>query len=245
MPPIPGAISTRGVKIAAVVPTTLIDYPDRVAALVYTAGCNLRCPFCHNSELVLPEAVNGLSLIQENALVAMLTDRQTFLDGVVITGGEPTIQSDLRQFIEWIKGLDLLVKLDTNGTRPEVLEALLEAHLLDYVAMDLKAPTARYDELTGVRVDPDAIERSIHLILERAPDYEFRTTAAPTLTAEDLEQAAAWIAGAKRYILQPFVLPEGKRLVEPSWETKAALSEGELHAVWDRIEPRFGDGGVR
>jgi len=232
-------------KIAALVPTTLIDYPQRVAALLYTAGCNFRCPFCHNSELVLPEEVSRQSLIQENEIVALLTDRQTFLDGLVITGGEPTLQSDLVPFIERVKRLGLLVKLDTNGTRPEILEALLEARLLDYVAMDLKGPATRYDELAGVPVEIDTINQAICLIIDRAPDYEFRTTVAPTLTADDLEQAAAWIAGAKRYVLQPFVLPEGKHLVEPSWETKAALSEGELRTVWERIKPRFGSGGVR
>ncbi|GAG15968.1 unnamed protein product, partial [marine sediment metagenome] len=161
-------------KIAAVVPTTLIDYPDRMAASVYTAGCNLRCPFCHNSELVLPEEVSRLSLIQENEIVALLTDRQAFLDGVVISGGEPTIQSDLLRFTEQIKSLGFLVKLDTNGTRPEVLEALLEARLLDYVAMDLKGPATRYDELVGVPVEIDTIKRAIRLIIDRAPDYEFR-----------------------------------------------------------------------
>ena len=216
-----------------------------MAALVYTAGCNLRCPFCHNSELVLPEEVSRLSFIEENEIVALLTDRQAFLDGVVISGGEPTIQSDLLRFTEQIKSLGFLVKLDTNGTRPEVLEALLEARLLDYVAMDLKGPATRYDELAGVPVEIDTIKRAIRLIIERAPDYEFRTTVAPTLTAEDIEQATTLIAGAKRYILQRFVLPEGKRLVDISWEGKAALSEEELHTVWERIKPKFGDGGVR
>jgi len=234
-----------GMKIAALVPTTLIDYPQRVAALLYTAGCNFRCPFCHNAELVLPEEVERLSLIQENEIVALLTDRQTFLDGLVITGGEPTIQSDLVPFIERVKRLGLLVKLDTNGSRPQVLETLLKAQLLDYVAMDIKAPAGRYAEFTGVAVDMDAIKRSIRLIIEQAPDYEFRTTAAPTLTADDIELAATWIGGTKRYILQGFVLPEGKRLVDISWEAKAALSEQELHTVWERIKSRFGDGGVR
>jgi len=224
---------------------TLINYPDRMAALVYTAGCNLRCPFCHNSELVLPEEVGRLSLIQENEIVALLTDRQAFLDGVVISGGEPTTQPDLLRFTEQIKSLGFLVKLDTNGTRPKVLEALLEARLLDYVAMDLKGPATRYDELAGVPVEIDTIKRAIRLIVERAPDYEFRTTVAPTMTAEDIEQAITWIAGAKRYILQRFVLPEGKRLVDRSWAGKDALSEEELHTVWERIKPNFGDGGVR
>jgi len=233
------------VKIAAVVPTTLIDYPDRTAALIFTAGCNLRCPFCHNRELVLPEEAARVSLIRESDIVTLLADRQGFLDGVVISGGEPTLQPDLAHFLERIKDLGFLVKLDTNGTRPEVLEALLEARLVDYVAMDVKGPASKYGELAGVAVKIDTISRAIRLIIERAPDYEFRTTVAPTLTVEDIELVAAWIAGAKRYILQRFVLPEGKRLVDRRWEAKAALSEGELRAAWERIRPKFEDGGVR
>jgi len=232
-------------KIAALVPTTLIDYPQRVAALLYTAGCNFRCPFCHNSELVLPEKIGALQLISEHEVLSLLKERQEFLDGLVISGGEPTLQSDLVPFIERVKRLGLLVKLDTNGSRPQVLEALLKAQLLDYVAMDLKGPVTRYDELAGVPVEIETIKRSIGLIIEQAPGYEFRTTVAPTLTAEDIEQATTLITGAKRYILQGFVLPEGKRLVDISWEAKAALSEQERHTVWERIKSKFGDGGVR
>lgn len=232
-------------KIAALVPTTLIDYPQRVAALLYTAGCNFRCSFCHNPELVLPEEVSRLSLIQENEIVALLTDRQTFLDGLVITGGEPTLQSDLVPFIERVKRLGLLVKLDTNGSRPQVLEALLKAQLLDYVAMDIKAPAGRYAEFTGVAVDMDAIKRSIRLIIEQAPDYEFRTTVAPMLTPENLHDAASLITGAKRYTLQPFTSPQEKDLVDPTWNGKAALSEAELHRIWKKISGHFSRGGVR
>jgi len=232
-------------KIASIFSTTLIDYPGHVAALIFTAGCNYRCPFCHNSELVLPEKIRALSLIPEADVFSVLKERQEFLDGVVITGGEPAIQPDLARFVEQVRHLGFLVKLDTNGSRPDVLEPLLEAQLLDYVAMDLKGPPARYDKLAGVRVDLDAIERSIRLIIEQAPDYEFRTTVAPTMTFQDIEATVALVAGAKRYILQQFVSPQEKDLVDPAWRGKVALSEGELHTLWEAIKDNFSEGGVR
>ena len=232
-------------KIANLQPTTLIDYPGKVAAVVFTLGCNFRCPFCHNSELVLPEKMHERALIPESEVIAFLAQRQGFLDGVVITGGEPTIQPDLAQFIECVKKLSLLVKLDTNGSRSEVLAALLETQSLDYVAMDLKGPKVRYDELAGVHVDLDAIERSIRLIIDLAPDYEFRTTVSPSMTAADIREAIALIAEAKRFTLQRFVLPQGKDLVDPTWGKEDALSEAQLHALWETIKDKFSDGGVR
>ncbi len=231
--------------IAYLLPTTLIDYPGKVAAVCFTTGCNFRCPFCHNCELVLPERIKKLKLIPKNEVLYFLRERRGFLDGLVITGGEPTVQPDLFRFIEKVKGVGLLVKLDTNGSRPEVLEELFNARLLDYIAMDLKAPAARYDEMAGVHVDMAAITRSIRLIIEQAPDYEFRTTSAPTMTAKDIEEAVSLIAGAKRYFLQQFVVPTGKDLVDPAWNQKTALSEGELRALWERIKGNFTEGGVR
>ena len=232
-------------KIAQILPTTLIDYPNRVAALIYTPLCNFRCPFCHNSELVLPEKIRELQLIPENDILYFLREREKFLDALCITGGEPTLQDDLPRFIEWVKRIGLLVKLDTNGSRPEVLKELFDNHLLDYVAMDIKGPTNQYDELAGVHVDLDAVRRSIKLIIDRAPDYEFRTTAAPTITTKDIEDTVELVQGAKRYFLQQFVVPTDKDLVDPAWNEKTALSKTELEAVWERIKGNFSDGGVR
>jgi len=232
-------------RIAYVLPTTLIDYPGKVAALAFTAGCNFRCPFCHNCELVLPEKIKKLKLIPENEVLYFLREREKFLDALCITGGEPTLQEDLPRFIERAKRLGLLVKLDTNGSHPEVLKELFDNQLLDYVAMDLKGPAARYDEMAGVHVDMAAITRSIRLIIEQAPDYEFRTTTAPTITAKDIKETVSLIAGAKRYYLQQFVVPTDKDLVDPAWNQKTALSEGELRALWERIKGNFTAGGVR
>jgi pyruvate formate lyase activating enzyme len=232
-------------KIAHLLPTTLIDYPDRVAALAYTAGCNFRCPFCHNSELVLPEKIKKMPLVPENDILQFLQERGRFLDALSITGGEPTLHGDLPCFIEKVKRLGLLVKLDSNGSRPEVLKRLLDNHLVDYIAMDVKGPAERYSELAGIKVDMDAINASIEQIIERAPDYELRTTMAPTITAEDVEGVVKLIRGSKRYFLQAFVIPDGKDLVDPTWNEKTALSKAELNEIWKTIEDKFPHGGVR
>ena len=232
-------------EIAALVPTSLIDFPRTPAAVLFTAGCNFCCPFCHNPELVLPEKIDELERISEEEVFDFLRDRKGFLDGIVITGGEPTIDADLAGFVERVKSLGYRVKLDTNGSRPEVLAALLDAGLLDFIAMDLKAPLTRYAEFAGVPVDIDSLKESITLIRDLAPDYEFRTTAAPTLTGRDLEAMTELIDGARSYWLQPFVVPEGKRLVDPAWRTKTALAEEGLRAVWKTIEGDFEGGGVR
>ena len=236
---------TTVMKIAQILPTTLIDYPNRVAALIYTPLCNFRCPFCHNSELVLPEKIRELQLIPENDILYFLREREKFLDALCITGGEPTLQEDLPRFIGRVKQLGLLVKLDTNGSHPEVLEELFDNHLLDYVAMDVKGPATRYDELAGGHVDLDAIRRSLRLIMDRAPDYEFRTTVAPTIATENIEDTVELVKGAKRYFLQKFIVPTDKDLVDPAWNKKTALSKAELEAVWERIRGNFTEGGVR
>jgi len=232
-------------RTAHVEPTSLIDYPGRVAAVLFTAGCNFRCPFCHNAELVLPEKVCALRLLNLDEVLAFLAERRGFLDGLVVTGGEPTIQEDLASLLTEVKRLGLLVKLDTNGSRPLVFEDLLERELVDYVALDVKAPFERYPEFAGVEVDLEDIRRSIALVRERAPDYEFRTTVAPGLTSDDLQTMAMLLPGAKRWFLQPFVVPEGKALVDPRWEHRAALSRSELGALWRGLSPRFAGGGTR
>jgi pyruvate formate lyase activating enzyme len=232
-------------RFAYLLPTTLIDFPGLVAALVYTPGCNLRCPFCHNSELVMPEKIRALDLIEEEEVLSLLDERKGFLDGLCITGGEPTLHEGLPGFIERVKSLGLAVKLDTNGMRPERLKELLDSRSLDYVAMDVKGPPGRYSGLTGVKINFEKIESSIRIILSQAPDYEFRTTVVPTLGLEDIKKVASLIAGAKRYYLQRFVVPTGKELVDPTWNERVAPSEDDLQAMWGEIKPGFPEGGAR
>jgi len=222
--------------------TTLIDYPGKIAATLFTVGCNFRCPFCHNPELVDSDRL--APTLDEDEVLDRLRERVGFIDGVVISGGEPTIQSSFPSFVERVKRLGLLVKLDTNGSHPDVLGQLLAAHAIDYVAMDVKAPPDDYEHLTGGFCDLDAIERAIDLIVERAPDYEFRTTVAPPLGREDVLRIADRLSGARRYVLQAFRVPE-KGLVDPAWETRTGLSKGELDRLWNEIRSSFVAGGVR
>ncbi len=182
--------------------TSFIDYPDKIVSTVFFGRCNFRCPYCHNSDLVLGEE---LPQIEEKALLEHLENRRGKLDGICITGGEPTLHPDLPEFIRHVKERGFLVKLDSNGTNPGMLEELLDEGLVDYIAMDIKAPKDKYPEITGVKVNMESIQRSIDIIRRRAPDYEFRTTAVRELTDEgDLIAIGKWIKGSKRYVLQQF-----------------------------------------
>jgi pyruvate formate lyase activating enzyme len=188
-------------KIGGFQKTSLLDYPDRISAIVWTSGCNFRCPFCYNRKL----AIGTTELFPNEELLSFLSKRRGLLEGVVISGGEPLLQDDLADFIKKIKKLGLLVKVDTNGTFPEKLRGLLDQQLVDYVAMDVKAPKEKYRELVGTDVKMEKIDASVELIKTNAPAYEFRTTVVPTLLKkEDIIDIAKWLAGAERYYLQQF-----------------------------------------
>lgn len=184
---------------------TLLDYPGRVACTVFTAGCNFRCPFCHNAGLVT--RIDGAERIGEQDILSYLLKRKGILDGVCITGGEPTLQRDLADFIRRIRELGYAVKLDTNGADPATLCSLIDQGLLDYVAMDIKNSPTRYAETVGLpHFDLAPVRESVALLLGGRVDFEFRTTVTDELhTPQDIGEAAAWIAGAPRYFLQPFV----------------------------------------
>ena len=186
--------------------TTLLDYPEKLACTVFTGGCNFRCPFCHNASLVLrPSDVKEIS---EESFFSYINKRKGLLDGVCITGGEPLLNKDIEDFISRIKSLGFLVKLDTNGAFPDRLEALLDKGLVDYVAMDVKNSPAKYATTAGLedKLDLSLIERSIKIIMNKAPDYEFRTTVVRELhTKEDIEEISKWLVGTRRYFLQKYV----------------------------------------
>jgi len=232
------------VQIAAFVPLSLSDHEGRVAAVVFLHGCNFRCPFCHNPDLVLPERGTPQRFARGDVLRA-LGERRAFLDSVVITGGEPTVAPDLASFLDDIRSLGLLVKLDTNGSRPDVLEELFARQLVDTVAMDVKAPQERYPTFAGLAVDLAAIGDSMRVIRARAPDYEFRTTVAPGLARSDLLKIAQWLEGAKRYVLQPFRVPPEKGLLDPAWAEREALSPAALREIWTSMASLVRGGGVR
>lgn len=184
--------------------TSLIDYPDHIATVLFTGGCNFCCPMCHNADLVLRPA--EIPTLPEEEVWDFLARREGMVNGIVITGGEPTLQPALPPFLQRLKDADLDVKLDTNGYLPDVLKALLGKGLLDYVALDIKAPPEKYPLLTGLSdLDVTRIEQSIDLLKESDIPYEFRTTVVPGLLNEnDVASIAQWIAGADQYALQQF-----------------------------------------
>ena len=184
---------------------TLLDYPGKIACTVFFAGCNLRCPFCHNASLVLGER-SANAVMEADAFFEFLSSRRGKLEGVCVTGGEPTLQPELTAFLERIKAMGFLVKLDTNGSRPEVLRDVVERGLVDYVAMDIKNSPEKYTLTCGGVDILDAVRQSAAYLMNSDVAYEFRTTVVdPLHTAEDLRAVGAWLRGAKRYYLQSFV----------------------------------------
>ena len=184
---------------------SLLDFPGKVAATVFTGGCNLRCPFCHNAPLVLPG--RGTSALDAGGVLDFLASRRGLLDGVVLSGGEPLLQPDAADFLAEVKAMGFAVKLDTNGCHPDALADILDRRLADYVAMDIKNSLEKYPWTVGVPgFDTAPVERSARLLMEGPADYEFRTTLVrPFHEVGDMETIGRWLRGARRYYLQAFV----------------------------------------
>jgi pyruvate formate lyase activating enzyme len=198
-------------KISGLQPVTASDFPGRMAAIVFTQGCNFHCPFCHNASL-LP--MDSDSLIEEDTVLGFLQKREKLLDGVVISGGEPCLQDDLVRFCRQVKKIGFDLKLDTNGSRPEVIEGLLDENLVDFIAMDIKAPLARLPELTGTDFHGPQISQSISLIAASGVDHLFRTTdVKPLLSSEDHLSIKKMVPPGSLHVVQPFV---AKNAMAPS-----------------------------
>lgn len=202
---------------------SLLDYPDKIACVVFTLGCNLRCHYCHNSEFVLSEKVRQIKNGREQCeqFFQFLETRRWILDGVSICGWEPTIQKNLRDFIIRIRSLWFLVKLDTNGQNPELLRELLGEWLLDYIAMDIKHTWNKYELLVWMKVNTNDYKLSTEIIRSMAPDYEFRTTVISWIhTLYDIEDIARELSWSRRYVLQGFrsgkVLNEDMPMTPPT-----------------------------
>ena len=219
-------------RISGLQKMTLLDYPGKIACTVFLGGCNFRCPFCHNGELL----ENGAETVMEKEeFLTFLSKRKGLLDAVCVSGGEPMLQADLAQLLREIKNLGYLTKLDTNGSRPEVLKDLVEAGLLDYVAMDIKNSPARYEQTVGAKVRMDQIEESIRYLLKGHVDYELRTTVAAQFHDEESVAAMGqWVASLgqnakiKRWFVQPFVDRDTvlfAGLAKPSDTQMAAFTE--------------------
>ena len=198
--------------------TSLIDFPSCVAAVIFTCGCSFRCLYCHNPELTSDK---GAASIPEEEITEYLDEHTDWLDGVVITGGEPTMQEDLLEFIEKLKGRGFLVKLDTNGYNPDVLKKLLDSGVLDYIAMDVKSEFSNYSSVVGSNVDVDRLKSSIDLIRESGVKHEFRTTMVPGLVGKkEILAISEYLKGSKLYVIQNFmnkkeVLDSSLKKVEP------------------------------
>lgn len=220
---------------------SLIDYPGKISAIAFTRGCNFRCPYCHNPELVLPERFEGS--LDERYALAFMEMRKGSLEALTITGGEPTLQKDLRDFIEKIREMGYLIKLDSNGTDPEKLKELMDERLVDYIAMDVKAPLEKYTQVVRVEVDVDKIKRSIELIKGSGIDHEFRTTVVDSLlTEEDIVAIGNLVEGADRYILQKFI---PSKCLDSSYVEEIAPSDEKLAHLVERLSGMVGECYVR
>ena len=230
-------------EFAQIQKTSLIDYPGEVASTLFTIGCNFRCPFCHNASLVLPGQFPPQRISAEQA-VSELSGRKKYVGAVCITGGEPTVHPELAWFIESLKREGIKVKLDTNGTNPQMLSGLFQKGLLDYVAMDIKSSLDGYDGASGVETDTAKIKESVRLIRASGVPHEFRTTVVPGLhDLEKIEAIGKWLEGADRYIIQAFS-PEGGTL-DKSYEAKAPFKDADLRAFLNVAKPYFKDAALR
>ncbi|MCJ7721918.1 anaerobic ribonucleoside-triphosphate reductase activating protein [Candidatus Bathyarchaeota archaeon] len=209
---------------------SFVDWDGKISSVIFISCCNFRCPFCHNVNLVLnPEKLDTTPF---EYIEDQLKKQKGWTDGVCITGGEPTLQTCLPELCSRIKKMGFLVKLDTNGTNPTLLKELMDKKLVDYIAMDIKAPltTEKYSKATGVNVEKmlENVKESIRLLLESSMDYEFRTTVVPTIhDLEDIKQICRSLRGCRKYVLQKFDVSIGKTVIDPDFMTKS-LSEEEM-----------------
>lgn len=230
--------------ISGVQKFTILDYPGKVACIAFTPFCNFRCGYCHNSEFVLPEKIEQIkdSFIPEDIFFNFLKTRIGLIDGVVISGGEPTLQKDLKDFIKKIKEMGLLVKLDSNGSNFDLLKELIDENLLDYVAMDVKADLDNYKKISGYIGEENEliinIKKSISLIMNSDVDYEFRTTIAKNyLSKESLMKIGELICGAKKYALQNF--RKGETVLDSNFNNSINYGPSELEEIADVLKNDF------
>ncbi len=214
--------------ISGVQKFTMLDFPEHTSAIVFTPGCNMRCGYCHNREFVLPEEIKKIScsFIDEKIIFNFLKKRKGLLDGLVISGGEPTLQKDLKSFIEKVRELGFKIKLDTNGANFEVLKDLVESGLLDYVAMDVKTSLSKYNELVGSLINIKDVESSIKFLKESRVPYEFRTTLVKEVhSTEIIEDMKKLLSGSDKYFLQSF---RSGNTLEEKFSSYNAFSKGKM-----------------
>lgn len=227
-------------KIGGFQKQSLIDYPKKISSIIFTIGCNFRCPYCHNSNLLYAEKIKNE--IPEKEVLHYLRDNKKFLDGVVITGGEPTLHSDLPEFIAKVKSFGYSVKLDTNGTNPEMLRKLIKEGLLDFIAMDIKAPLEfqKYNKATGGMLTEklfENVKKSIHIIINSGVDYEFRTTLVPTILAKkDVVKICSFIKNANLFCLQKF---NPENALNKEFQKLRPFEENEVNSIIEECLPNI------
>ena len=215
------------IRIGGLQKITLLDFPDVLAAIVFVVGCNFRCGYCHNPDLV--EIKTGKKLISEKEVLDFLANRKKLLEGVCISGGEPLIYKDLDKFLVKIKNLGYLIKLDTNGYEPLALKKLLAMNLLDYIAMDIKGSLDKYSLIAGVKVDVNKIKQSLGLVMSSGLPYEFRTTVLPKFhDLAEIEKIAKMIKGAENYYLQQF---SSQKTYKSDFQTEKKFTRQELETM--------------
>jgi pyruvate formate lyase activating enzyme len=216
--------------------TTLVDYPGKVASTIFLYGCNFRCPFCFSPELVLEEK-SPTKNFSQGEILSLLEKRKKYIEGVCITGGEPTLNKELPDFIMDVRNLGLLVKLDTNGTNPDLLERMLIKGILDYVAMDIKAPLEKYEAAAGVKMNLNTIKKSTELLKNSGIDYEFRTTIIPRLHGrDDILSICSWLKGSKKYCLQQF---RPFKTLDKEFKSEKPYTSKQMQAIADMARPFF------
>ena len=228
-------------KIGGLQKISLLDYPNKLSAIIWTVGCNLCCPFCYNKQLLSDKNIKKIS---EDEIFSFLKKRIGKLEAVSITGGEPLLQKDISNFIKKIKNLGYLIKIDTNGTFPIVLNDLIERNLIDYISMDVKAPKKKYSYLCGKKVEINKIQKSIDLIKNSSIEYEFKTTIIPgMLEKKDIMKIAVWLNGAKQFYLQQF--KNDTSLISKELEIIKPYSKKYLYEIIEEIKPNFEKCNVR
>jgi len=222
------------VRIAGFSKTSLLDWDGNVSAVIYLPGCNFRCPICHNRDLVLEP--DKFEEVPWDLIEGFISGNKEFLDGIVVTGGEPTIHRDLPELLRKLRRMGMRIKLDTNGSNPEMLQEIIDEGLIDAVAMDIKAPLdEKYEDVAGVKLDIEKIKRSIKIIMESKIEYEFRTTIVPVLLKDpDYERIAAYIGTARKYALQHF---RPKNTLDPRFSGLDPSDEGKVRAIAERCKP--------
>lgn len=227
-------------KIAGFKKTSLVDYPGTISAVIFLSGCNFRCGFCHNPSIVFGKAAK----IEENEVMDLLKRRKRVLEGVCVTGGEPTIHDNLPLLFKKIKSMGFLAKLDTNGTNPEMLEKVIGEQIVDYIAMDIKAPLEKYSFAANADVNIQKIKQSISILMDSKIEYEFRMTLIPKFVDIDsFKEVCQMLKGAKRFYIQQF--EKGSEMIDYSFKSEKAYTDEELDKFLDIAKEYFEVCGIR